>query len=52
MNTNKHFCNHCGTELNLKSDYIDLVIEIGATILMANILIQICVRTVLMNYFK
>lgn len=30
MNTNKHFCNHCGTELNRKSDYIDLVIEIGS----------------------
>ena len=27
---NKYFCNHCGTELNLKSDYIDLVIEIGS----------------------
>ena len=30
MNTNKHFCNRCGSELNRKSDYIDLVIGIGS----------------------
>lgn len=30
MNTDKHFCKHCGIELNRKSDYIDLVIEIGS----------------------
>ena len=30
MDINKRFCNHCGTELNRKSDYIDLVIGIGS----------------------
>ena len=29
MDINKRFCDHCGTELNRKLDYIDLVIEIG-----------------------
>lgn len=30
MDINKRFCDHCGTELNRKSDYIDLVIGIGS----------------------